>query len=480
MKAILLIRTSTVKQEIESQKAEISEYAKTFGYSDFKVIGDSGASAIKLDTLYLKNIEEVYSSIEKDPTINCVFAWAIDRIGRNEEVLMHFKNFMINHKVQLVIKNPNLILLNSDGSVNTGVELAFSLFATMAKQEMEMKQARFKRAKTRLKAQGKFAGGSVKYGYSVMPDGTIYLDPSCDGYACISDIFNEYVKGNYSLKTLANEMNSRGYKTMRNRFFTSGNIHQILIDSGNIPIVGAELFNKAQKIMKERWHGAPRNRTTNNLAVGILKCKECGGNYVRFHTKYRCLTHSVNDPNKKQCTCKDCIDVNKMDAMLLKWAKIEEQTLRLMNTKDSFARDQETIKVVSKKIEKLEVDLTKYDVRRLKIQEGYEEGIYNKSQYQSKLEQLKKVNDEATNELISMKKELRLAKQRVANYDQSRSVEELTKAIITESKAVNELTNDYELVHKHIKVAQIERINLRQVKVFIRFASRTAVEDIIK
>lgn len=480
MKAILLIRTSTVQQEIESQEKEIIEYAKSFGYTNYKIIGNAGASAIKLDTQYLKNIEEVYSTIESDPSINCVFAWAIDRIGRNEEMLMHFKNYMIDHKIQLIIKNPTLQLLNSDGTANTGVELAFSLFATMAKQEMEMKQARFKRAKDRMKAQGRFAGGAVKYGYSTTEDGTIFLDPSCDGYICISDIFKEYATGIYSLTTLAKEINSRGYKTMRNKLWTAGTIHQILIDEANIPIVGEDLFNKVQKICKERWHSAPRNRTTNNLAVGILKCRECGGNYTRFDTKYRCLTHSVNDPNKKHCTCKDCIDVKKMDAMLLKWAKIEEQALRLMNTKDSYARDQETIKVVSKKIEKLESDLTKYDTKRLKIQEGYEEGIYNKSQYQSKLEQLKKVNDEATNELLSMKKELRLAKQRVANYAQSRSIDELDEAIITERNAVNELTNDYELVHKHIKEAKIERINQKQVKVFIRFASRTALEDIIK
>ena len=141
-KVIVIIRESTIRQEIESQKDEIVNYVLSEGYrrSEIVVIGEAGSSALKLDETYLRALNKVYQTIEKNPSIKCVYAWAIDRIGRNEEVLMNFKNFLISKKINLRIKNPNLSLLNDDGTINLGMELAFSLYATMSKQEMEQKK----------------------------------------------------------------------------------------------------------------------------------------------------------------------------------------------------------------------------------------------------------------------------------------------------------------------------------------------------
>ena len=134
-KIIALVRTSTDKQEVESQITEVKNYILCDGYTDENIIvvGGSGASAIKIDEAYRKNINTVYNLIDEG-NITAVYAFAIDRIGRNEEVLFHFKNYLVANAVQLVICNPSLRLLNEDGSVNGGVELAFSLFATTAKQ----------------------------------------------------------------------------------------------------------------------------------------------------------------------------------------------------------------------------------------------------------------------------------------------------------------------------------------------------------
>ena len=89
-KAVILVRTSTVRQEIDSQIEEVIKYAMADGYKadDLEVIGNAGSSAIKLDERYLENIQKVYRVIETTPTIECVYAWAIDRIGRREELLM--------------------------------------------------------------------------------------------------------------------------------------------------------------------------------------------------------------------------------------------------------------------------------------------------------------------------------------------------------------------------------------------------------
>ena len=144
MKAICIIRTSTDRQHIEEQRAEVLQMARADGYADedIEIIGKCGASAIKLDDAYMENLTQLYERIESGD-VAVVYAWAIDRIGRDEVVLMQLKNTLASKKIQLKIKNPSLSLLNFDGSVNAGVELAFSLFATMAKQEMQQEKSTF-------------------------------------------------------------------------------------------------------------------------------------------------------------------------------------------------------------------------------------------------------------------------------------------------------------------------------------------------
>ena len=179
MKAIVLLRVSTDRQEIETQRKDLKKLARQDGYSesDLIFIEGIGASAIKLNAEYLREINELYNTIENDKSINAVYAWEISRIGRNESKLFEIKNFLIQHKIQLVIFKPSLRLLNADGSVNSGIELAFTLFATMSKQEMEVRMERFARGKARNKLEGKYNGGRIKLGYRLTKDKYFEINP---------------------------------------------------------------------------------------------------------------------------------------------------------------------------------------------------------------------------------------------------------------------------------------------------------------
>ena len=250
MKVIGLIRTSTARQEVESQKAEIINMIKADGYSDndIVIVGNAGASAIKLDEEYQNNINEVYNLIEKGD-IKCVYAWGIDRIGRNEEVLMQFKNRLIKNGVNLKIKNPTLSLLDADGQVNQGVELAFSLFSTMAKQEMETKKARFKRAKERNKREGKFNGGKIMFGYTVKEDGTFDVyEPEAK---VVRDIFTDYAYSTKSSAKIAQEYMELGFiKQYKQK--TSAD-HFILEVLKNEAYIGCHEYKYPRLITDEVW-----------------------------------------------------------------------------------------------------------------------------------------------------------------------------------------------------------------------------------
>lgn len=156
MKAIVLLRVSTDRQEIETQRKDLIELTRHDGYKerDLIFIEGIGASAIKLNAEYLREIEQLYKTIESDKEINAVYAWELSRIGRNESKLLEIKNFLIERKIQLVIYQPSLRLLDRDGSVNSGIEMAMSIFITMAKQEMLLKAERFRKGQGAQQGRG--------------------------------------------------------------------------------------------------------------------------------------------------------------------------------------------------------------------------------------------------------------------------------------------------------------------------------------
>ena len=147
-KILVFLRVSTEVQELDNQKAEMRDFCLASGYSDDSIIyvEGKGASAIAINDEYLEMYNEVKKYIDNGE-ICAVAVWAVNRLARDEEWFVKFKKMFIENKVQFLVKNPTLALLNPDGSVNAGAELALSLFSTMAKQEMQERKEKFSRTK---------------------------------------------------------------------------------------------------------------------------------------------------------------------------------------------------------------------------------------------------------------------------------------------------------------------------------------------
>ena len=168
-KVLVFLRVSTEAQELEEQRKEMIDFVQLYGYklNDIIFIEDKGASAIKLNEKYLDMIDVMINYIESGE-INCVAVWAVNRLARNEVVFAKVKEKLIENKIQFLVKTPTLQLLNPDGSVNTGSELALSLFSTMAKQEMNERKAKFKRTKKAYAPKGMYSGGPARrFGFKV-------------------------------------------------------------------------------------------------------------------------------------------------------------------------------------------------------------------------------------------------------------------------------------------------------------------------
>ena len=374
MKAIVFVRCSTEHQELESQKKETVAYAKDLGYDEHIIIGKLGASAYKVSKLYLEMIEEMKHTIETDPDIKAVVVWHLNRLARNDEQAIAIKNFLIDHKVQLCVKEPTIKLLNDDGTVNDGAELAFSIFATMNKQQISELRAKTKRAKKRDKALHKFIGGlEVPFGYTVVDR---FVQPHPTNAAIVSEIFDLYATGEYSYPELAQEINER-YGTDLHHY----SIHNFLsrtayYDNTKYPPIITELqYNKA---LEQRKNSAakPTGYKHHTFANKLIRCK-CGRGYTFNDRKYLCSRPGCNAPS---------VSAANLDGLLWTIAShLEGERLLNSSAKDEY---RQKIAVLEAKISGVAQSLTKGTKRAEKAKKMCLSDLLSIEEYQDILKEV--------------------------------------------------------------------------------------------
>ena len=78
MKKILcVLRTSTIRQEIESQKSDMVNFLLSKGYQEEEIewLISKGASARSINKAYLDMLETIKRTIQNTPTIKCCAVW---------------------------------------------------------------------------------------------------------------------------------------------------------------------------------------------------------------------------------------------------------------------------------------------------------------------------------------------------------------------------------------------------------------------
>ena len=213
-RCILLVRVSTEYQSYDEQEKELYNMALSYGYSPNQIVPISEKeSGRKLKEDERKGLNKMKEIIKQDGDIDCVFAWEISRIARRKTILFNILDYLVNLKIQLVIKEPHIELLKGDKTIDEGAETIFTLYAQMAESEMRNKFSRFERAKRENFAKGKYMGGKYLLGYTVNSEGYWVVDESEGQAPLVRLIFQLYISGKYSLTELAKELQNRGYFT---------------------------------------------------------------------------------------------------------------------------------------------------------------------------------------------------------------------------------------------------------------------------
>ena len=443
MKALAVLRVSTTSQQIEDQKEELYAYIKSMGYDEIEPVEAIGASAIKLDEKYLAMAENVKERIMKGG-IDAVAVWEISRLGRNEVILMGFKEFFIENKVQFICKNPSLKLLNDDGSVNSGTELAFSLFATMAKQEMQEKKARFKRAKTAMASRGEYIGGNVvPFGYRL--EGKYFVEDEEKG-AVVRLLFDLYSSGNYSSTTLEKEMEQRGYsvngrqivRILGNKAYIGERIGVLGVHYP--PLISMDVWDKCREV-RERNRLDMRRGGKVILGSKLIKCPCCGSTCTSNTKHYVCSNAAHHNG------CENRFAVRKYVADGLLWRVASTLHLQYLmdinqNKVEEYKKELET---VNEKIRAGQDKMASFEQKKDRIVDSYIEGKINKKNCDLRLSKLQDDIRVHRGYLSSLqaKRDTIAGMLEVGNPD---SVEAFEAALDT-----LDIEDKFEVIHKHIK-----------------------------
>ena len=393
-KVLVFLRVSTEAQDLQDQKNEMISYVKTYGYDEKDIIflENKGASAIKLNDKYLEMIATLKNYIN-NRVIDCVAVWHINRLGRSDEVLTELKNIFIKNKIQFICKNPSLVLLNEDGTVNSGTELAFGLFSILVKQDFEEKKEKFKRAKSSMAKQSKYTGGNViRFGYTV--DENNFFVENKEESEIVKLAFQLYATGQYSTRKLSEELNSRGYKRngkpFNNRFWvkilSSISYTGLPDEKHNMrvypPLITKELYDACQDVSKNNKKGL-RQGDKITLCSKLIKCPECGGTFTSTSLCFRCN-------NKPEGKCNNGLTINQtiIDNIAWRVAFKEHMNYLIELSENDTQVYQDRIVVIDQKLSTLNENIIETSTKKQRIVDSFIEGYIDKKDRDLRLSKL--------------------------------------------------------------------------------------------
>ena len=166
-KAILLCRVSTEAQDYEAQISDLKKYAESKGVQECHVIAtkESGFRNI-CDRDGWNRTKDFF---EKHKDYDTLIVTEISRLGRRETAIAEIKEYIERNKKSLYIKDLDLHLYDK-GRKKPESDIVFSVFASMAINEMSQKKERFLRSRRELNEQGYSIVGPVLFGYKRVRD----------------------------------------------------------------------------------------------------------------------------------------------------------------------------------------------------------------------------------------------------------------------------------------------------------------------
>ena len=462
-KVLCIVRSSTVAQEIETQKKELIEFARTKGYDDDDMvfIEAQGASARSLNKKYIKMLEDIKNAILSDSEIKAVSLWALNRLGRVESKLHEMKEFFVKNKIQVYCKEPSFSLLKDDGTEDTAGSMMFSVYSAMVKLDTEEMFTKMSRGKKRNAELGK-SNGCVESRYGYMVDSNNYVVPCKEEAAMVNEIYDLYLSGKYSLSTLTIELRDRGFRP-RGRKVTDEWIRKVLAETAYIgftdwndnrrshrkfiPIMSKDKWDKVQALKSARCKGNGKGVTRESkhtyMCVGLMKCPKCGGNYLASARYYRCYNAKRKDG---RCDTREYILIKTIDPLVYEIACLNHLEFLQTPNNDLVEKLEEDVKVLEQKMEASSSIIKETEEKKLKLADLYVDGVLDKKRYKDRLGKIEVEKSEALTNMNGYKNEIEKLKTQIESA-KNPSFEALLEysgdLLESEKKKMKEIVNQH-------------------------------------
>jgi site-specific DNA recombinase len=298
MKAVVYTRISQDRNGdgagVTRQEADARALAKMRGWTVTSVIVENDTSAAGKKTR--PGFERLLQAVE-DGSANVVIAWALDRLTRNRRDTVRLIEACQQHGVTIALVRGS----DMDMSTPSGRMVA-DILASVARQEIEQKSDRQKRAHQQAAEQGRRVTGRRPFGYTA--DGMTLLEPEAQA---VRDAYQWLLDG-VSLGQIARRWNDAGLYTPQGSHLWSGpTVGTCLRKPRNtgIRVYNDEVYDAVWPALvdRETWHAAlaimkdPNRlsiRGDQRLLTGVALCGVCdgpvhaGGN--GGYPVYRCAT----------------------------------------------------------------------------------------------------------------------------------------------------------------------------------------------
>ena len=460
-KCILFCRVSTTKQSFDEQEKELYELAISDGYCDDNIIPICyKESGIKLSEEERAGLIEMKQLINTNSDINCVYSWEISRIARKKKILFSILDFLIEKKIQLIIKEPFIKLLNEDKTINEASETMFTLFAQIAESEMRNRKVRFARGMKEAKQLGKIHG-MPKFGYKKNKDGYAELNDS--EAELIRNIYNLYLSSELSVSKLHAELLSRG---IRVGLYKLRDILNNKVYKGNKfypSIITEEMWLSSVRKTKNNNKRAVKSTKRINLGEKLIRCPKCGKYFIAGNTSYKCSSHSANKfalTESEKCEFNRCMHIKKIDSLLWHIAKQEFAKYLAEDTESKINEINEQLEILMQKKDVIKEKQKKYDEVIERIAESYISGLISVEKRDARISKERSLFQQIGIEkaqLVTEIERLRNIQKELIDKDY------LTKYDLAEASLSNITKREmWNIVHKFLLGVVVEEVELNR------------------
>lgn len=264
MKSIILARESDKHQDSnDAQLSRLLDYVKDKGLEQWKVLKLKESSTKG----YRKKFQEIIEIIKNSKETIAVVVDTVDRLQRSFRESVVFDELRKEGKVELHFYRENLVINKNSNSADI---LRWDMGVMFAKSYVLQLSDNLKRKQSKMREDGEILT-SPPLGYkSIYNDNPLRVrrtDVIPDGKAhFIVQIYEEYAKGDVSVKTLEDRMYKAGFRGKTNgrvdhsvifkilndpfyHGYAYSRTHDLLYRHRYQTIISKELFDKCQAVM---------------------------------------------------------------------------------------------------------------------------------------------------------------------------------------------------------------------------------------